>query len=121
MFKVKNIKISIFDVENPGLKAVSLGKIDAFLCAAPEGDGAIDTGLKLRAIKEPAFFMYPTGFVDRYSALDVNAFVTRVDQVVARLHADGSLRKLSIKDFFGVDYATKAGQFEMKTIGQVVK
>jgi polar amino acid transport system substrate-binding protein len=121
VFKVKNVKISIFDVENPGLKEVAEGKIDAFLCAAPEGYGAIHDGLKLRAIKEPAFFMYPTGFVDRYSSYDVKAFVAKVDQIVAGLHADGSLKKLSIKDFFGVDYATKAGQFDMKTIGQVVK
>jgi polar amino acid transport system substrate-binding protein len=120
VFKVKNVKISIFDVENPGLKEVAEGKIDAFLCAAPEGDGAIHSGLKLRALKEPAFFMYPTGFVDRYSSYDVKAFVARIDQIVAGLHADGSLKRLSIKDFYGVDYATKAGQFDMKTIGQVV-
>jgi polar amino acid transport system substrate-binding protein len=121
VFKVKNVKISIFDVENPGLAQVAKGTIDAFLCAAPEGDGAIHNGLKLRALKEPAFFMYPTGFVDRYSSYDVKAFVARIDQVVAGLHADGSLKRLSIKDFFGVDYATKAGQFDMKTIGQVVE
>ena len=120
VFKVKNVKISIFDVENPGLKAVAAGKIDAFLCAAPEGDGAIHAGVKLRALKQPAFFMYPTGFVDRFSSYDVKAFVARVNQIVAGLHTDGSLRKLSVKDFFGVDYATKAGQFDMKTIGQVV-
>ncbi len=42
-------------------------------------------GLKLRALKEPAFFMYPTGFVDRFSAFDVKSFVTKVDQVVAGL------------------------------------
>jgi polar amino acid transport system substrate-binding protein len=121
VFKVKNPKISIFDVENPGLKAVADGKIDAFLCAAPEGDGAIHNGLKLRSIKEPAFFMYPTGFVDRFSAYDVTSFVAKVDQIVQELHADGTLRKLSKRDFFSVDYATKAGQFDMKTIGQVVK
>lgn len=121
VYMVKNVKISIFDVENPGLAAVAAGKIDAFLCAAPEGDGGIHNGLKLRALKEPAFFMYPTGFVDRFSAFDVKSFVTKVDQVVADLHRDGSLKKLSKKDFFGVDYATKAGQFDMATIGQVVK
>jgi polar amino acid transport system substrate-binding protein len=121
VFKVKSPKIAIFDVENPGLKAVADGKIDAFLCAAPEGDGAIHSGLNLRSIKEPAFFMYPTGFVDRFSAYDVRAFVAKVDQIVQGLHADGALRKLSKKDFFGVDYATKAGRFDMKTIGQTVK
>ena len=93
VFKVKNPKIAIFDVENPGLKKVSEGKLDAFLCAAPEGDGAIHKGLNLRAIKEPAFFMYPTGFVDRFSSLDVKAFIAKVNSVVAGLHADGSLRE----------------------------
>ena len=121
VFKVKNPKIAIFDVENPGLKKVSEGKLDAFLCAAPEGDGAIHSGLKLRAIKEPAFFMYPTGFVDRFSSLDVKAFIAKVNSVVAGLHADGSLKRLSIRDFFGKDYATKAGQFDLGTIGQTVK
>jgi polar amino acid transport system substrate-binding protein len=120
-FKVKNVKTAIFDVENPGLKAVAAGKIDAFLCAAPEGDGAIHAGLRLRSIKEPAFFMYPTGFVDRFSAYDPKSFVARIDQIVQRLHTDGTLRKLSQRDFFGADYATKAGRFDMKTIGQVVK
>ena len=121
VFKVKNPKIAIFDVENPGLKKVAQGKLAAFLCAAPEGDGAIQSGEALRAIKEPAFFMYPTGFVDRFSSFDVKAFVAKVNSVVAGLHADGSLKKLSIKDFFGKDYATKAGQFDLATIGQTVK
>jgi len=121
VFKVKNPKIAIFDVENPGLKKVAQGKLAAFLCAAPEGDGAIQSGEALRAIKEPAFFMYPTGFVDRFSSFDVKAFLAKVNSVVAGLHADGSLKKLSIKDFFGKDYATKARQFDLATIGQTVK
>ena len=121
VYKVSHPKIAIFDVENPGLAAVAAGKIDAFLCAAPEGDGAIHNGLKLRALKEPAFFMYPTGFVDRFSAFDVKSFVAKVDQIVQGLHRDGSLKALSEKDFFGVDYATKAGRFDMSTIHQVVK
>jgi polar amino acid transport system substrate-binding protein len=121
VYKVNHPKIAIFDVENPGLAAVAAGRIDAFLCAAPEGDGSIHNGLKLRALKEPAFFMYPTGFVDRFSAFDVKSFIARVDQIVQGLHRDGSLRALSKKDFFGVDYATKAGEFQMSTIHQVVK
>ena len=121
VYKVKNPKIAIFDVENPGLRAVAAGKIDAFLCAAPEGDGVIHEGVKLRALKEPAFFMYPTGFVDRFSAYDVKSFVAKVDEIVKGLHTDGTLRRLSIKDFYGVDYATKAGQFDMSVLHQVVK
>ena len=70
--------------------------------------------MKLRALKEPAFFMYPTGFVDRFSSLDVEGVHRQAStRSCAGLHADGSLRKLSMKDFFGVDYATKAGQFDL--------
>jgi polar amino acid transport system substrate-binding protein len=121
VFKVKNPKIAIFDVENPGLAAVGAGKLDAFLCAAPEGFGAIHQGVRIRAIKEPAFFMYPTGFVDRYSAYDVKAFVAKVNSIVKGLEIDGTLKRLSIKDFFGVDYATKAGQFDLSVLHQQVK
>lgn len=120
-FKVKNTKLAIWETEEPGLKAVAAGKIDAFLCAAPEGFGVIHQGVRLRAIKEPAFFMYPTGFVDKYSSFDVKAFVAKVNSIVQGLEADGRLKRLSLKDFFGVDYATKAGQFDLKTIGQQVR
>jgi hypothetical protein len=37
-----------------------------------------------------------------------------------RLHADGTLKALSIK-YFGKDYATKAGQFDLASIDQTVK
>ncbi len=120
-FKVKNTKMALWETEEPGLKAVAAGKIDAFLCAAPEGFGVIHHGARLRAIKEPGFFMYPTGFVDKYSAFDVKAFVAKVNSVVKGLEADGTLKRLSLKDFFGVDYATKAGAFSLDTIGQQVK
>ena len=60
--------------------------------------------------------MYPTGFVDQYSAYDEKAFVAKVNSIVQGLHADGTLKKLSVKDFFGVDYATKAGQFDLAVI-----
>ena len=48
------------------------------------------------------------------------AFVERVDQIVQGLHADGTLKALSIK-YFGKDYATKAGQFDLASIDQTVK
>ena len=115
VFKVKNVKISIFDVENPGLKEVAEGKIDAFLCAAPEGDGAIqarheaagDQGARVLHVPDRVRRPLLRRSTRRRSS-------RRVDKVVAGLHADGSLKKLSIKDFFGVDYATKAGQFDLQ-------
>jgi hypothetical protein len=42
-----------------------------------------------------------------------------VNEIVTRLHADGTLSRLSIK-YFDKDYASKAAEFDLSTIGQIV-
>ena len=71
-------------------------------------------------IATAAYYSNKTGYVDKKSGLAVAAFVARVDQIVQGLHADGTLKALSIK-YFGKDYATKAGQFDLASIDQTVK
>ena len=57
--------------------------------------------------------------MDKKSGLEVTSFVKRVDEIVAGLHADGTLGKLSEK-YFGKDYAAKAAKFDLSAIGQSV-
>jgi polar amino acid transport system substrate-binding protein len=115
-----NPQVSTFDNEIPGLEAVASGKIDGFLCSEPVGQGEIDKGLDLRMIEEPAYQSYKTGYVDRESGLSSTAFVAAIDEALATLHADGTLKGLSEK-FFGKDYDTAAGAFDMAAINQEVK
>jgi polar amino acid transport system substrate-binding protein len=117
-YLVDNPQIVTFDVEKPGLQAVVDGKIDAFLAPEAEGNGAIADGLPLRALDPPAFASMLTGFVDRSSGLDSAAFVAKVNEVVAGLHADGTLTALSEKSYGGKDYAAGAGAFDLSQIGQ---
>jgi ABC-type amino acid transport substrate-binding protein len=117
---VRNPKIVTFDTEVPGLKATAKGKLAAFLCSEPVGREAIKDGLKLRQLAQPAYYSFKTGYVDKTSGLSVKAFVARVDQIVKGLHANGTLRRLSIK-YFGKDYATPAGRFDVSKIGQTEK
>jgi polar amino acid transport system substrate-binding protein len=117
---VENPKIVTFDTEIPGLAATAKGKLAAFLCSEPVGSGAIKDGAALRVLATPAYYSYKTGYVDKKSGLSVGPFVARVDQIIAGLHADGTLKRLSIK-YFGKDYATKAGAFDLSTIEQTVK
>jgi polar amino acid transport system substrate-binding protein len=118
-YDVKDPKVAGFDVEESGLKAVAAGSIDAFLCAETEGQNAIKAGVPLRALDPPAFASMLTGLVDKKSGLDDAAFVAKVNAIIQGLHADGTLKALSDK-FYGADYATKAGQFDLSTIGQNV-
>ena len=118
-YAVQHPKVVTYDVERGGLKAVSDGKLDAFLCAEAVGRAAIASGLKLRALDPPAFTSMLTGFVDKKSGLADAAFVARLNEIVAGLHKDGTLSALSVT-WFGVDYAKQAGEFDLSRIGQNV-
>lgn len=117
--KVTDASIVTYQAEPPGLQELADGKIEAFLCAEPVGQQAIADGLGLRALDEAAFPIFSTGFVDRKSGLAVEPFLDRINAIVRSLHADGTLKALSIR-YFGVDYATDAGAFDLASIGQAV-
>jgi polar amino acid transport system substrate-binding protein len=113
-------EIVTFDTEVPGLKATARGKVDGFLCSEPVGDEAIAEGAGLRKLDKPAYYSNKTGYVDKNSGLDVGPFVERVTEIIAARHADGTLKRLSIK-FFGKDYATQAARFDLGTVEQNVQ
>lgn len=118
-FVVDDPTIVTFDTEVPGLEATARGEVDAFLCSEPVGAALIEDGLALRMLETPAYSTYKTGYVDRSSGLDVTAFVERVNEIVTGLHADGTLAALSV-EYFGKDYATEAGAFDLEALGQTV-
>jgi polar amino acid transport system substrate-binding protein len=118
-FPVVDPKIVTFASEPPGLDAVAAGKIDAFLCSQPVGAAAIAAGAPLRMLDQAAFFTQKTGYIDRGLALAPGPFLDRVNAAIRDLHASGKLKALSIK-YFGVDYATAAGAFDLASVGQKV-
>jgi polar amino acid transport system substrate-binding protein len=118
-YLVNDPKIATFASETPGLEALAAGKLDAFLCSQPPGAAAIAKGAPLRMLDETAFYTQKTGYIDRGLKLAPAAFIDRVNAAVRDLHASGKLKELSIK-YFGVDYATAAGQFDLTSVGQKV-
>jgi polar amino acid transport system substrate-binding protein len=112
-------QIVTFDTEVPGLAATAKGRLDGFLCSAPVGDGAIADGAALRRLPTPAYYSFKTGYVDKKSGLNVGPFIDRVNEIMAARHADGTMKRLSIK-FFGHDFATQAARFDLSKIGQRV-
>jgi polar amino acid transport system substrate-binding protein len=112
-------QIVTYDTEVPGLAATAKGKLAAFLCSQPVGDGAIKDGEALRRLPEAAYYSFKTGYVDKKSGLAVGPFIDRVNQIMTARHADGTMKRLSMK-FFGADFATKAAEFDLSKIGQHV-
>lgn len=119
VFNVDDPQIVGYETEPPGFEDVAAGKLDAFLAAEPTGQQAIDDGLPLRALKEPAFTYFPSGFVDRSSGLDPVGFIDRVNEIIRGRHADGTLKALSMQ-FFDKDYATGGAEFDLASIEQQV-
>ena len=117
---LENPQIVVYETETPGLKALEEGKIDAFLAADQVGQGAIDEGSPLRALGAVAFTEYASGFVDKSSGLSSEAFVDKVDEIVAGLHEDGTLKALS-EQWFKTDYASAAADFDLDSLDQDVK
>ena len=114
--KVKEPKLAGYETEFPGIDDLAAGKIDAFLAAEPVGLRAIKDGQPLRLLEEPAFSMYPSGFVDKGSSLAEAAFVARVNDIIRAAHADGTLKSMSMQ-WFGADYTTAAGEFDLGAAG----
>jgi polar amino acid transport system substrate-binding protein len=114
---ITDAEIVAYTVEGPGLDATANGEIDAFLCSEQVGRQAIADGLALREVGPVLFDEYATGWIDRSSDLDVASFVAEVNRIVQGLHADGTLRDLSI-EFFGQDYATPMASFDISTVEQ---
>lgn len=116
---VDDPEIVTFNTEVPGLEAVVDGEIDAFLCSATVGRAAIAEGAPLRELEQAAYYTQKTGYVDRDLTLEPVAFLAAIDAAIADLHADGTLKALSL-EFFDADYATPAGEFDLSAVGQVV-
>jgi polar amino acid transport system substrate-binding protein len=117
---VADPEIVTFDTEIPGLKATAKGRLAAFLCSEPVGEGAIAEGAALRKLPKPAYYSNKTGYVDKESGLAVGPFIERVNEIIAARHRDGTLARLSEK-FFGKDYAAEAAKFDIAALEQNVR
>jgi polar amino acid transport system substrate-binding protein len=118
--KVKNPKLAGYETEGPGIDALANGELDAFLTSEPVALEAVAEGKPLRLLDEPAFSMYPSGFVDKSSGRSVKAFVDHVNEIIRAAHKDGTLKSMSQK-WFKTDYTTQAGAFDLSLLGQEVK
>lgn len=115
--KVEDPVLAGYETEFPGIDALGAGDIDAFLVAEPVAKEAIREGRPLRILAEPAFSMYPSGFIDKGSSLSVKAFWERVNVIIQGAHADGRMKALSM-EWFGTDYTTNAGNFNLDLLEQ---
>jgi len=99
-----NATLVVYDVDLQALQALAQGGgvvLDAVLSAKPTIQNAIDAGLPLKHIGNPAFYEPLVFALDRDRGA-TDRLLTRLNEIVADMHTDSTLIELSIK-WYGVD------------------
>jgi polar amino acid transport system substrate-binding protein len=80
---------------------------DGWLSSSSTVQDAIDDGLPVVAVGDPVFFE-PLAVAFDKSGPDASDMVTKVNEILAEMHADGTLKAMSEK-WFGKDLTVKQG------------
>lgn len=83
---------------------------EGWLSSATTVQAAIDEGLPVVAVGEPVFFEPLAAAFDK-GVEDNDSLVSAVDEIFGEMHADGTLRELSLK-WFGEDLTQQIGADE---------
>jgi polar amino acid transport system substrate-binding protein len=79
-------------------------RLDAVLSALPTIQGAIADGYPLKLVGDPAFYEGLVFALDKAWGPDAQ-MLARLNEIIAEMNADGTLRSLSLK-WYQIDYAT---------------
>jgi len=81
---------------------------DGWLSSATTVQDAIDDGLPVMKVGDPVFYEPLAAAFDK-SGPDPSDMVTRVNEILAEMHADGTLKAMSEKWFDGLDLTVEQG------------
>jgi peptide/nickel transport system substrate-binding protein len=100
-----------YTTDNEAVQDLALGdgvRLDAVISALPNLQNAIDEGVPLKLVGEPPFYE-PLAFALDKSRGPSDQLLAKLNEILAEMHADGTLTDLSL-EWFGVDYATPVAQ-----------
>jgi polar amino acid transport system substrate-binding protein len=119
-FLVSDADVVGYDTDTSALQDLALGdgvRLDAVLTALPTGMEAINNGMPMKPLGDPVFFEYLAGAVDKHFSVDPIPFVKKVTEVINEMHADGTLKELSMK-YYNADLASAAADFDWEALDQ---
>jgi len=103
--KPLDLRIVPYDTDIHALRDLAHGDgraIAAVLTSLPTIDTAIHDGLPVRIVGSPVFGDRPAIALDRSSYHEPLGLLFALDAIVDAMHADGTLRRLSLK-YYGID------------------
>ena len=119
-YRINNAKIIAYENETPSFADLALGdgvKLDAVITQLPVALDAVESTHLLKIIDKPLFFAYASVTVDRASRRDPENLLAGIDQIIKKLHDNGTLSTLSTK-YHGIDLTKEAAQFNLSLLQQ---
>ncbi len=105
-FVIDDAVVSGYDTDTTALQDLALGdgtRLDAVITSLTTAQGYIDAGNPVKIVGDPVFYEPLAVAVDKSSEADPASFAAAVDTIVADMHADGTLTKLSKQWYHGTD------------------
>jgi polar amino acid transport system substrate-binding protein len=119
-FQIKDADIKGYDTDSTAIEDLALGdglRLDGVITAQPTGLEAIKNGRPIKQLGDPLYFEYLAPAFDRASSLDPTSLIAKVSEITAGLHADGTLKDLSMK-YYGTDLTTAAAEFDTSLLNK---
>jgi polar amino acid transport system substrate-binding protein len=105
-FVVDDATVKGYDTDTTALQDLALGdgtRLDAVITSATTAQGYADEGNPVKTVGDPLFYEPLGAAIDKSSKLDPASLVEAVDGIVAEMHEDGTLSKMSTEWYDGLD------------------
>jgi polar amino acid transport system substrate-binding protein len=105
-FVIDDAKVSGYDTDTTALQDLANGRLDAVITSVTTAQGYIDAGNSVKIVGDPVFYEPLSVGFDKSSDPSSESLFEAVDQIVADMHADGTLTAMS-NEWYGLDLTTQ--------------
>ena len=119
-YRIQNAQIVGYENEGPAIEALSVGdgvELDAVMTILPLAKQTIASGSPVVILGEPLVFAYASVTLDRSSRRDPARLLDEISKIIRELHANATLKKLSIK-YHGHDLTQSAAHYDLGVLNQ---
>ena len=101
-FIIDDAEVAGYDTDTTALQDLANGRVDAVITSVTTAQGYIDAGNPVKIVGDPVFYEPLSVGFDRSSDPSSESLYEAVDEIVAEMHADGTLTEFSEK-WYGLD------------------
>lgn len=118
-YRIDDPQIIGYENEEPAIEDLSTGDgviLDAVITILPLAQHSIEAGKPIKILDDkPLLFGYASVTMDRSSKRDNTRLLNEISNIIKALHADGTLKRLSI-EYHGQDLTQEAASFDLSSI-----